>query len=80
MIIVLICFIFKHASMYQRKNVGMSSNMVSLLMFEAVDSLYLIILYTVTTIWVFPRMEIPQNGCSIRESLFKMDDLGVFLS
>ena len=29
------------------------------------------------SIWVFPKIGIPQNGCFIMENLIKMDDLGV---
>ena len=28
-------------------------------------------------IWVFPKIEVPQNGCFIMEISIKLDDLGV---
>ena len=30
-----------------------------------------------TTMWVFPKIGVPQNGCFIMENPIKMDDLGV---
>ena len=35
------------------------------------------VLYIFTTMWVFPKIGVPQNGWFIMENPMKMDDLGI---
>jgi len=34
-------------------------------------------IYTPIPTWVFPKIEVPQNGWFIMDKMIKMDDLGV---
>ena len=42
-----------------------------------VDMYQIMYIYTPIPTWVFPKIEVPQNGWFIMDKMIKMDDLGV---